>query len=136
MFEPVFVYRPACVFHRRQDAKPSIASSLIFFHSSRWGHVTGHLPSPRLSSVSLSRIWGGEGQAKNRKSPFWENRGLGERGLALRTLTRRSFSLLAGALVSVGPLSPFPWGVPPSLTQTLAEVTISKSPPSLVHTNH
>lgn len=34
----MFVYRPAYVFHRRRDAKPSIAASLIFFSSSPLGH--------------------------------------------------------------------------------------------------
>ena len=51
LYEPMFVYRPAYMFHRRRDTKPNSASSLIFFSRSQLGHVTGPLAITPLGSL-------------------------------------------------------------------------------------
>lgn len=75
----MFVYRPAYVFHRRWDTKPSFASSLIFFSKSQPGYVAGPLAfTPLFFSAEFLSVELGVERAKlrtenhlPRKIEFW-----------------------------------------------------------------
>lgn len=64
------MYRSTYVFHGRRDAKPSFASSLIFFSRSQLGCVTGPLAfTPVSSLLGFSQPnWGWEGPNREQKN--------------------------------------------------------------------
>lgn len=129
------MYRSTYVFHRRRDAKPSFASSLIFFSRSQLACVTGPLAfTPVSSLLGFSQPnWGWGGPNREQKNHLL-GKIEGDTPTSSNSQQRKVCQPSSRAS-DCGRTSPTPGPccvLLPALTHILAEATGFKSPTSLV----